>query len=231
MGNNKQLKILKSSVCKTCGKKFLYYPLSTKGIFCSFGCRRKYQKGKIGKNAKLIKKGEHLSVLTEFKEGNKNNFKNAMVASKCLACKKEILDFSSSHRNYCSYACYWKAKKELMKSTWSNSDYKDRAVKAILKGLIKRPTSLEKQMIDIIKRNNLPYKYTGDGSFLIGYKNPDFVNINGEKKLIEVGNTYHHQGNYSGRRRKHFAKYGWESHIFIGKHLNEDYILKILKNG
>lgn len=32
-----------------------------------------------------------------------------------------------------------------------------------------------------LRRYNLPYKYTGDGSFLIGNKNPDFINSDGEE--------------------------------------------------
>lgn len=116
------------------------------------------------------------------------------------------------------------------KTVWSKEN-KEKQIKAILKGLIKRPTYLEKQMIDIIKRNNLPYKYTGNGTFLIGYKNPDFVNINGEKKLIEVGNVYHHQNNYENERRNHFAKYGWKSYIFIQDHLDEKQILSVLLKG
>ena len=93
-----------------------------------------------------------------------------------------------------------------------------------------RPTSLERQMIQLIEKHNLPYKYTGDGSFLIGWKNPDFININGEKKLIEVGNVYHHPNGYEKKRRAHFAKYGWESYIFIGDKLDEEKIIKELKN-
>ncbi len=109
-----------------------------------------------------------------------------------------------------------------------SKEKREEFLRHVLKGLIKRPTSLEKQMIDIIKRNNLPYKYTGNGSFLIGFKNPDFININGEKKLIEVGNVFHHQGNYIKERSEHFAKYGWKSLIFIGNTLNEKEILSKL---
>lgn len=102
---------------------------------------------------------------------------------------------------------------------------------------MKRPTSLERQMKKIIKKYNLPYRYTGDGSFLIGFKNPDFVNINGEKKLIEVAfdffkiKIYGSIENYIQQRKEHFAKYGWESYFFITKNneLNEEEILKTIR--
>ena len=114
------------------------------------------------------------------------------------------------------------------KKLWQNKEYREKQLTAILKGSIKRPTNLEQQLIDLISKHNLPYKYTGDGDFWIGGKNPDFVNINGEKKLIEVGNIYHHQRNYIDKRKAHFAKYGWESYIFIGDKLDEEEVIKSL---
>lgn len=107
--------------------------------------------------------------------------------------------------------------------------HSEETMKKILKKLSKRPTSLEQEMIEIIKKNNLPYKYTGDGSFLIGFKNPDFVNVNGEKICIEVGNPFHHQEDYAHKRIKHFAKYGWKCLVFIGDNLNEGEILRSVK--
>ena len=79
-----------------------------------------------------------------------------------------------------------------------------------LESLRRRPTTLEKEFMGLIKEYNLPYKYTGDGSFLIGFKNPDFVNINGEKICVEVANRYHHQGDWEERRIEHFSKWGWK---------------------
>ena len=104
---------------------------------------------------------------------------------------------------------------------WNNSKNKEQRIKAILKGLFEtRPTSYEKKIIDVINKHNLPYKYVGDGSFLIGYKNPDFINYNGEKIAIEVYNKFHHPEDYEQKRSEHFAKYGWKT-IFV----NEDEVL------
>lgn len=115
------------------------------------------------------------------------------------------------------------------KARWADKEYRERVVKAILKGKLVRPTSLEKKAIEVIQKYNLPYKYVGDGSFLIGYKNPDFVNINGEKKLVEIGNVFHHQGNYVEDRKAHFAKYGWESKFLINNQPTEEEILNIFR--
>ena len=39
---------------------------------------------------------------------------------------------------------------------------------------------------------DLPFKIVGDGSFILGGLNPDFVNVNGKKQLIELlGEPFH----------------------------------------
>lgn len=133
--------------------------------------------------------------------------------------------FSSSHRSKLS---------EAKKRNWADKEYREKIMKATLSGLCQRPTGLEQDMMSLIKKHNLPYKYVGNGDFWIGGKNPDFVNINGEKKLIEVGCEYFKNKkygsvkNYIEKRRNHFAQYGWESYIFITDKLNEDEIIKTL---
>jgi len=123
-------------------------------------------------------------------------------------------------------------------NSWKNDEYREKTIKAQLKGLFKRPTSFEKQMSQIIQKNDLPYKYVGDGSFLIGYKNPDFINVNGKKICIEVYHPYFKIRdfgsceNYEKLRSEHFVKYGWET-IFIkiiNKQFNENEILNKIKN-
>lgn len=109
---------------------------------------------------------------------------------------------------------------------WQNKEYREKIIKSSLKGLMKRPTSLEIEMIKIIEKNKLPYTYVGDGSFLVGYKNPDFVNTNGEKICVEVANTIHHDKNYEGKRIKYFAEWGWKCIVFWTNKLNEKEVIK-----
>jgi len=136
----------------------------------------------------------------------------------CIICGKNFyVRPSRTHYKYCSIPCRNK-----------DEEYWERVSIAVMKGIRIRPTSLEKQMMAIIKRYNLPYKYTGDGTFRIGRKYPDFVNINGEKKVIEVGNTYHHPPPYEENRTKFYTEHGWESHIFICNKLNENEIISRL---
>ena len=61
-----------------------------------------------------------------------------------------------------------------------------------LKALCRKPTFPERQLIEIIEQNKFPYKYVGDGSFIIAGLNPDFINIDGKKNIIEVfGRIWH----------------------------------------
>lgn len=114
---------------------------------------------------------------------------------------------------------------------WKNKGYREKVIKNVMKALFNnRPTSLEKQMITIIKKNKLPFIYTGDGSFLVGYKNPDFIHIN-KKIAIEVANLFHHSKEYEPQRKKHFNNYGWQVFVFFEDNnhiLDEEKILSIL---
>jgi len=108
-----------------------------------------------------------------------------------------------------------KIQKELMK----DPIHRDKVIKAVLKGLMKRPTSYEKKISELCIENNLPFVYTGDGTFLIGHKNPDFVNQEG-KIAIEVYHNYFKEKiygsceNYEKQRGEYFLKYGYRT-IFI----------------
>lgn len=60
-----------------------------------------------------------------------------------------------------------------------------------LKALIKKPTRPEQSIANLIKENNLPFNYVGDGQIFIGGFNPDFLSEE-LKKIIEVNGIYWH---------------------------------------
>lgn len=78
------------------------------------------------------------------------------------------------------------------------------------------------------------YKYVGNGSILIGFKNPDFINVKGQKKIIELFGDYWHSKKKTGRtkkqeefqRVKHFAKYGYKTLIVWESELRDIIVLK-----
>ena len=57
------------------------------------------------------------------------------------------------------------------------------------------------------------FKYTGDGSIIIEGKMPDFININGQKKIIELFGNYWHKKEDEMIRMEYFNKYGYDTLI------------------
>lgn len=119
---------------------------------------------------------------------------------------------------------------EDLKKRYKNPEYKEKWLKSIFGGLGLRPTKPEKVVQKIL--NNLfpeEWKYVGDGSILIGFKNPDFMNVNGQKKVIEMFGDYWHSKKVTGKtkkqeenqRIKHFAGYGYKTLIIWERELRD----------
>jgi len=100
--------------------------------------------------------------------------------------------------------------------------------------LCKRPlTNLEVNFQSIVDKYNLPYKYVGDGSFIIDCYCPDFINTNNEKIAVEVYAKYFKKKSMSIedwkiQRAKVFKQYGWEIIFFNETEVNEENILNKL---
>ena len=97
------------------------------------------------------------------------------------------------------------------------------------------PSSLEKEFQKIIDKHNLPYKFVGDGSFIIGNCNPDFVNTNNQKIAIEVFARFYKQlnereiGQWKQERTRIFNSFGWNIIYFNETQVKEKYVLEFLK--
>ena len=92
------------------------------------------------------------------------------------------------------------------------------------------PNRLEKRLIVIINKYNLPFKYVGDWQFILGGRCPDFLNCNGEKKVIEVFGNYWHSPLYNPKIKsqyiyqetmKHYNNHGFKCLILWEHELNK----------
>jgi len=87
--------------------------------------------------------------------------------------------------------------------------------------IIFKPTQPEKICINLINQLNIPYKYTGDGKFWLENRNPDFVNYNGQKKIIEVyGDYWHNRPDQIEKDKKTleiYSKHGYNTLIIWEK--------------
>ena len=63
------------------------------------------------------------------------------------------------------------------------------------------------------------YKYVGDGEFILAGKCPDFINVNGKKKIIELYGDYWHRNDDPQDRIKLFRQYGYDTLIIWEKEL------------
>lgn len=102
-------------------------------------------------------------------------------------------------------------------ASWADPVRKERRIKATWLGSARRPTGTEQRLIDIITEYDLPYKYVGAGEFLLDGKNPDFLNINGQKKLIEVFGEFWHKEGTEQARIDFFKQYGFDTLILWHK--------------
>jgi len=108
------------------------------------------------------------------------------------------------------------ANRKRSKERWLNKEFQ----KMMQKAIAIKPNKLELLFDDLLQKM-FPneWKYVGDFQFFLGGKNPDFMNVNGKKKLIELYGDYWHQGEDPQDRINHFKQYGfdtlvlWESEI------------------
>jgi very-short-patch-repair endonuclease len=115
---------------------------------------------------------------------------------------------------------------ETLANKWKDPEYRKTIIKASLKGLFKRPTSLERRFMEVFKKHSLPIVYCGNGEIIIGGYNPDFY-INGKKICIEVANRYFHNKQWEVRRIKHFNKYGWKCIVLWEEELSSEELLTL----
>lgn len=82
---------------------------------------------------------------------------------------------------------------------------------------IRSPNREETMLIQLFKEYNFPYKFVGDGQVIIGGRNPDFINVNGEKKIIEFFGEHWHPLEDEEIKREVYAGYGFKMLGIWGK--------------
>lgn len=148
----------------------------------------------------------------------------------CVSCKKKITYktwiYGTKHCKSCASKNSWKKNRNLI-------------IKSALKGLYHHPNKPEQLLIKLFKKLKLSYNYNGNGKKIIGGFCPDFINYNGQKKIIELfGDYWHKLPNYikrDKRRLKKYSKLGYKTLIVWEKEFKninrlEHKILKFNRN-
>jgi len=120
---------------------------------------------------------------------------------------------------------------ETQKENWANPEF----AKRMAISQHRKPNSAELLLESILNRcfpNE--WKYTGDGQVWIEGRNPDFVNINGKKQVIELFGCYWHierarTTDDVQNRINHYKKYGFDCLIIWDSQLTEEEVLKCLR--
>jgi len=98
----------------------------------------------------------------------------------------------------------------------------------IRKGLQCFPNKPESAILSILD-SMYPgqWKFVGDGQLIISGKNPDFININGQKKIIELFGDYWHRGQNPQDRIDTFRPFGFDTLVIWEHELkNMDAVIK-----
>ena len=107
---------------------------------------------------------------------------------------------------------------EKQKQLWKDEEYKEKQLQLIGEGKIIHPNKPETIILNLLnKLFPKEYKFTGDYSLIINGKNPDFVNCNGQKKIIELAGDYWHEKSYNKDRAKVFKPFGYKT-LVIWEH-------------
>jgi len=162
-------------------------------------------------------KGKQIPALSKAQKGRKITWGDKI--SSTLKGRKQPPELVEKNRQ--SHLLYWQNITPQQKEEWLRN--------VIIAANIK-PNKQELKLLDILS-NVLPneYEYTGDGKFIINGLCPDFTNVNGEKKVIELFGDYWHQGENPLDRIGKFAKFGFGCLVIWEHELNnlEELTLRI----
>lgn len=218
--------------CKRCDTLFYRQPSLAKnkklGNFCSRNCLGEYRSvNLIGEKATHWNGGKRIV--------------------KCNYCGKKVKRIFASIRkrkfgNYCSKGCWGEYQKILHQKEELNTPSRkgkepwnkgrkptDEEIKRLLS--FTSPNKAE-QKLDKLLQDNFPkeWKFVGNGKVIIDGKCPDFININGQKKIIELFGEYWHDETEVEPRKEIFANYGYETLIIWCKELKENMVLDKIKH-
>lgn len=190
---------------------------SNRGKKCSEETRKKMSLSHKGKKLTI----EHRKKLSLSKIGDKNPAKSPETRRKMSLTRKGCI---SPHRG-----------KKYPWVTKRNLNPKEQRKMAIARKI--KPNKPEKIMINLIRENNLPFNYVGDGK--IWFKgqnhsfNPDFLSKN-PKYILEIYGGYWHNLPKAVKRDKErlktYKKYGYETLVIWESELkNQNQVVNKIK--
>ena len=203
------------------------------------------RKGQHRSPATEFKKGENNSPATEFKKGQQpHNVKNLqeddlrdLRLERMLTLKQmeDILGCSvPTIRRYIDIYDLPVIDTKFKKGNepWNKGKkgcWNDEMLRRILTCRV--PNNEERFLVTVFEKYSFPYKFVGDGQVIIGGRNPDFINTNGQKKIIEFFGEYWHPPEDENEKREIYKQFGFDLLVIWGKDLKDEKALldKVIK--
>lgn len=114
-----------------------------------------------------------------------------------------------------------------LKNHWQDSEFREKMVKAISSAARTQPNKAELKLFGVLQRI-LPGEYEINVKaevMILGGKIPDFVNINSQKKVIELYGQYWHRGDNPQDRINYFKRLGWNTLVVWEQELEDENLL------
>ena len=119
------------------------------------------------------------------------------------------------------------------KNPMFNKKHSEETIKKIIRNSRKYTVQTKPEIfLEKVLNQLLPkeYKFVGRGEVIIANKLPDFINVNGQKKIIEMYGDYWHRNDNPQNRIDLFKQYGYDTLIVWEKELKDLYKLSTKLN-
>ena len=203
--------------------------------FCMCGCGFSANTGKRFVSGHNMKRGEvvftkeHKQRISESLTGrvrseeHKRNLSLSLKGRKVWnlgrkSTEEEKRKLSVAHKDQ-----KWttEARKNQM-ATWADPVRKDKRLQAMFSALHKSPNKPETELLKLLESIQPgDWKYVGDGSVIISGMNPDFINVNGKKLIIEMFGDYWHRNDSAEERAAVFKPSGFHTLVVWERELKD----------
>jgi hypothetical protein len=108
--------------------------------------------------------------------------------------------------------------RKITTNLWKTEDYIKKQQKARHAKINKSETALRDLLDELFSKE---YKFVGDWTVAIDGRCPDFINVNGQKKIVELFGDYWHRGQNPQDRIDIFKPFGYDTLVIWEKELRD----------
>jgi hypothetical protein len=197
--------------CSYCGTPLFKKLRGT--IYGNYCCSKCHSSAPGNRKSHTVLSGDSGAISQSNKMKGKPSW-NAGLNVDCLTDEQRERQIIS-----CTSTEFREKRSKIQKEKWLDAQYRESQIKASHHN---STMNKAEDKINNFLQAEFPneWKYVGSGEVWIGAKNPDFININGQKKIIEFWGEYWHRNHSKQDRIDYFKEYGYETLIVSDKDLN-----------